>query len=64
MRAARRIASQIAITVADLGTETYRQFVCVERGAAFDDRWLIPAGEYFSASMSITEQPGTLVGTY
>jgi len=43
-----------ADAIADLGSDTYRQFVCVERGAASDDMWRVPAGETIRALMNIT----------
>jgi glucose-6-phosphate 1-epimerase len=42
-----------ANTMGDLGPNTHPHFVCVERGAAFDDTWLLAAGESISAHMDI-----------
>jgi glucose-6-phosphate 1-epimerase len=44
-----------ADTMGDLGPDTHPHFVCVERGAAFDDAWQLPAGESICASMDCTK---------
>jgi glucose-6-phosphate 1-epimerase len=43
-----------ADSMSDLGSNTHSHFVCVERGAAFDDTLLLAAGASISASMEIT----------
>ncbi len=43
----------LANTIADLGPDTHKKFVCVERGAALEDGWHLPAGETISANMTI-----------
>lgn len=42
-----------ANTMDDLGPDTHPHFVCVERGAAFDDTWRLATGESIRASMEI-----------
>lgn len=44
-----------ANSIADLGSNTYKEFVCVERGVAFDDCWQLAAGESVSARMEIDQ---------
>ena len=46
--------NDLANTVADLGVGTQEQFVCVERGMAFDDCVELAAGESTSARMRIS----------
>ncbi len=43
-----------AARMSDVGPH-FREFVCVERGAAFADEILLPAGEQFSATMRVTK---------
>lgn len=48
--------NSLANNMADLGPETYRQFVCVERGAALEDGWSLAAGESRRAAMTISDR--------
>jgi len=40
----------------DLGKEHYASFVCVERGAAKADSWLIPVGETRRAQLTLSRK--------
>lgn len=44
---------ELAGTMADLGSSASREFVCVERGAAFSNAWSIASGEEKIATASI-----------
>ena len=42
-----------AAQMADIGVEHFTGFVCVERGAAFEDAWQIPAGQSRQAKLRL-----------
>lgn len=44
---------ELASTMTDLGSDASREFVCVERGAAFSNAWNIASGEEKTATISI-----------
>lgn len=44
---------ELAATMADLGSSASKEFVCVERGAAFSNAWSIASGEEKTAKASI-----------
>ena len=48
-------AQQLASKMKDIGVDNYPHFVCVERGAIFDDTWLISPGEQQVASLSFNQ---------
>jgi glucose-6-phosphate 1-epimerase len=43
----------LASRMVDIGADNYRSFICVERGAAFSDSWMLAAGEKKSARLTI-----------
>lgn len=45
--------AELASTMADLGAKASREFVCVERGAAFSNAWSIASGEQKTATASV-----------
>lgn len=45
---------ELASNMGDLGAEASTTFICVERGAAFSDAWIIKAGTSQSASVKIS----------
>jgi len=45
-----------AASMVDLGKEHYASFVCVERGAAKADSWLIPVGETRQAQLTLSRK--------
>jgi len=45
-----------AASMVDLGKEHYASFVCVERGAAKADSWLIPVGETRRAQLTLSRK--------
>jgi len=44
----------LAATMTDVGSDSYRQFVCVERGATFDKKWQIAPEQRHSATMVLS----------
>ena len=44
---------ELASRMVDIGADNYRSFICVERGAAFSDSWMLAAGEKKSARLTI-----------
>lgn len=48
----------LAATMADLGAENFAQFVCVERGAAGENTWMIGPGETREAKVKFWWQTG------
>lgn len=42
-----------AATMADVGEEIHQQFICVERGAAFTNSWILESGESRCARLQI-----------
>lgn len=46
--------AKLAATISDIGADTYNQFVCVERGAAFGDAWTLAAAESRTGKLTIT----------
>ncbi|NRA62131.1 MAG: hypothetical protein HRU25_14780, partial [Psychrobium sp.] len=45
----------LAEKMPDIGGENYKDFVCVERGAIFDDSWRIKGGAHQSATLLFTQ---------
>lgn len=43
-----------AINIGDIGSDAYRQFVCVERGDVFDNALTLAAGEAHTATMTLS----------
>lgn len=50
---------EVATTMADIGAEHYRGFVCIERGNTADNTLSLPPGESHSASVSISIESGS-----
>ncbi len=46
---------QLAEKMPDIGGDNYQKFVCVERGAIFDDSWHIQGGAQQSATLLFTQ---------
>ncbi|MDI3323076.1 D-hexose-6-phosphate mutarotase [Pontibacterium granulatum] len=44
-----------AAAMTDVGEEIHQQFICVERGAAFADSWILGSGESRSARLQIAK---------
>lgn len=44
----------LAANMKDIGSANYRQFICVERGAAWGDKLSLPAGDSLKASMKLS----------
>ncbi|GAA5524732.1 putative glucose-6-phosphate 1-epimerase [Microbulbifer aestuariivivens] len=47
--------AELAATIADIGPH-YREFVCVEHGAAFANRWQLAPGEVRSATLTLRRE--------
>ena len=48
--------AELAKNMTDVGIEHYKKYICVERGAAFNDSWNIAPGCSKSATMLLTER--------
>lgn len=47
--------AELAAKMPDIGQDNYDKFVCVERGAAFDDSWQIPPSATKTAKLVISQ---------
>ncbi len=50
--------ARLAANMADLGEENYQAFICLERGAAFDDEQIIESGGVMRATVTIAPAAG------